>query len=158
MKGDFGMLDSVQLNIVRFCADECDRQQSGELSVARMVEAYEFADAVLSEGRPIDEYAMMKIAYIIDPRNKFTLNDNYRCTTVVFANGNEGANYFQVPRLMNQLFTEGVDMMRDDPEAWVKELLRIHPWVDGNGRCAAIMWNWLNGTMIDPVPYPQQEW
>lgn len=152
----------TQFAVIKFCAQECERQQSGEVSVYNMLQAYDLAYGWNNDlGRSPDETYLMMLAHSIEPvKNGFTFgsDNNYRLVPVGFANGNQGEAVKLLPRLMQQLFTVGADMMRDEPELWVKELLRIHPFVDGNGRCAAILWNWLNGTLSDPVPYPQQEW
>lgn len=39
-------------------------------------------------------------------------------------------------------------------DMWVKDLLDIHPWADGNGRVASIFRNWLLDTMRNPLPLP----
>lgn len=155
------MFTAEQLRIARFCAEECERQQSGEFSVYRMMRAWNVA-----EDQPtIDETSILTIAFVLDSRNT-----DYRTVPVLFANGNRGAAVEDVPRLMTQLFTIGKEQMTAEPqsigrgisiipaEGWIKELLRIHPFVDGNGRLAAILWNKFNGTMTNPTPYPEQEW
>ena len=45
----------------------------------------------------------------------------------------------------------------DTPEAigeWIRQFLVIHPFVDGNGRTALVLYNWLLGTLDDPQKYP----
>jgi hypothetical protein len=70
---------------------------------------------------------------------KWIGKQQYRETPVIFANGNEGADWRFIPRLMTQLCES--DLLWTDPEAFVIELLSIHPFEDGNGRTAAIILN-----------------
>ena len=64
----------------------------------------------------------------------------YRQTPAVFANGNEGANWQEIPRLMSQLCKSPLFWDREIEEFCI-EFLRIHPFVDGNGRTASILLN-----------------
>jgi len=63
----------------------------------------------------------------------------YRHTPVIFANGNKGAPAMEIPRLMRNLCESG--LFGTDLEAFVIEFLKIHPFIDGNGRTAAILLN-----------------
>lgn len=41
-----------------------------------------------------------------------------------------------------------------DVDRWIKSLLDIHPWQDGNGRTASILRNWMLNQLHNPVPLP----
>jgi fido (protein-threonine AMPylation protein) len=40
----------------------------------------------------------------------------------------------------------------------VRSFLRIHPFTDGNGRVAFVLYNWLNHTLLAPAPLPDFDW
>lgn len=40
------------------------------------------------------------------------------------------------------------------PEEFYFAGLQIHPWADGNGRTFSLLWNYLKGTIDDPVHPP----
>jgi len=48
----------------------------------------------------------------------------------------------EVPRLMEGLMASGLHA--DDPQVFIREFLKIHPFADGNGRTAAILLNHLS--------------
>ena len=81
----------------------------------------------------------------------------YRLTPVVFVNGNEGANWQQIPLLMSNLCKSGLLYGSDeDVRDFIVEFLKIHPFEDGNGRTAAILLNRRIGRLgnsgFAPVP------
>jgi hypothetical protein len=43
------------------------------------------------------------------------------------------------------------------PAEFYKEFEDIHPFFDGNGRTGKVLYNWLNGTLHDPV-WPISFW
>jgi Fic/DOC family len=44
------------------------------------------------------------------------------------------------------------------PFVFYRQLLEIHPFVDGNGRTGKVVLNWLNGTLLDPTFPPADFW
>ena len=141
--------DYLQINIIKWAANECHHQRSGEKSVARMVEAYN--NAMLSRDcgeHPVTESMICRLARIIDPRN----DKGYRQTEVTFQEVIVPPTKAQlVPQAMERLL-ENMDGATVDE--FVRTFLVIHPFVDGNGRCAAILHNYLNGTLDAPQPLP----
>ena len=87
---------------------------------------------------------------------------DYRETPVVFANGNDGAPWIEIPRLMEQLCASG--LFWTDIRAFLIEFLKIHPFTDGNGRTASILYNRRggevggNGWIYDSFDPEQDEW
>lgn len=148
------------LQQVQFCANECERQRSGERSVARMAEALGYAirfNERYGELMVIGHTFTKGLARIIEPRS-----DDYRKVPCYF----HGYEFAIAPELvdgaMHSLFINMVDNSRmtgaEPPkmttDEFVKEFLDIHPFQDGNGRTAAILYNLLNGTLGEPQPLP----
>lgn len=137
-----------QMNIVRWCANECHNQRSGEKSVARMIEAYNRAINHELCGDMVSESMICGLARTIDPRN----DKGYRQTEVTFQDEVVPATKAQlVPRAMERLL-ENMDGATVDE--FVRTFLVIHPFEDGNGRIAAILYNYLNGDLEAPQPLP----
>lgn len=60
-------------------------------------------------------------------------------------------DYKKVPKLLENLLGRQRVMT---PEELYKEFLEIHPFVDGNGRVAKVIYNTLKGTLDAPVMPP----
>lgn len=143
-------LDRMQINMVRFCANECHNQRSGEKSVARMVEAYNEALLKRDCGDGITESFIQTLATVIDPAN-YNGRGSYRTTPVTF----EDCGYAVAPQHIQrqmELLLENMETMTVDE--FTKRFLEIHPFTDGNGRTAAIIYNFLNGDLDAPQPLP----
>lgn len=151
------------MNIVKMAtaaARECERQQVGLDSVARLLEAAHivhrktFPNAVATE--PFWNY----IAGVIEPRNQ----GMYRNVPVTFANLGSGIPWANVPRAMQTWWAEipAVQNARmEDPkfmvrwvDALVRDFLKIHPFIDGNGRTAWLLRVWLLDQWDHPQPLP----
>ena len=66
----------------------------------------------------------------------------YRTTPVTFASGGAASKAADIERQMTLLVESG--LANSDPDEFVKQFLRIHPFEDGNGRVAAVLLNHLS--------------
>ena len=139
------------LEVAYWAAAECERQQSGEMSVARMLNAYEYAHQALVD-YPDDLYIghtfIMGIGARVDNRNV-----NFRTVPVHFAGGGFAINTGSIHQALNSLYNAWNDE-RITVDEFCKEFLDIHPFIDGNGRTTAILYNVLNGTLDNPITFP----
>jgi hypothetical protein len=86
---------------------------------------------------------------------------NLRRSHVGFMDGGTAAPAVEVPERFNRwcvltypLLEPGVELTGGEIDFIIKQLLQIHPWLDGNGRTASILRNWMLGTLDDPTPLP----
>ena len=137
----------ITLAIVQWAAEECQRQHSGELSVARMVEAWEQAVTAYESDLVPAGAVLRGIAAIIEPR----LNCNGYRQVRVTVGGSVPMHPSAVPSAMANLSEA---MGRLTPTEAYKEFEEIHPFIDGNGRTGSILYNWLSGTLLEPIAPP----
>lgn len=80
----------------------------------------------------------------------------YRTSVVSFTQGTtEASDPIDVPEHMHRLFRNMFDPeMTMTAAEFTKEFLVIHPFADGNGRTAAIIYNLIKGTLANPEPLP----
>ena len=166
----------IDRDIVRFCSIECKLQMSGELSVGWMVDAWLYAQACSTEwdfdsDPPAARFNLptledvINLGRLVEPNvNVWTDKSEFR-TVDVRVGWDIKMPWQDVPAAM-------VDLMEDlalsrlmeakeaplpdsmTPEVFFKTYEDIHPWRDGNGRTGVILYNWLKGTLDNPVWAP----
>lgn len=151
------MKDSVAIrNVVMWAALECDRQRSNELSVARMVFAWEYAYSRFKNSddheRWPTEYDVRWLGYLIEP----TLNaDGFR-TVRIWVGRNEKLDPILVPEAMHGLMQSYGNFTPDEAFLQFED---IHPFRDGNGRTGNVLWNWIRGSLSPTkLEFPPDYW
>jgi Fic family protein len=134
------------LVIVNYCAQEVHRQGASPLHVGYMFEAWKFALTVTPTDITKDD-----ILTLGDLVNGMAYKRRYRQTPVSFRDGSTGADWWDIPHLMERLLSFQNDATTDE---FIKQFLDIHPFEDGNGRTASLLRNIRNLTLGDPEALP----
>lgn len=141
-------------NQIRFCAEQCEKQQSGEMSVYRMCLALEFAIIARQVSRGnISEEVILFLGKIIEPDKN---HGGFRKTPVSFKGGKVLHNHGTIPREIENWITSCNEAYCTFDESY-QRLEEIHPFLDGNGRLGAIVYNYLNDSLDNPVNPPEFE-
>lgn len=135
----------VSAHVISWAADECERQRSGERSVAWMVNGWYFAT---TPRFTISRENLLLLAGLVEPRENG--GKSFRRVNVTVG-GSVPMAHTLVDRAMENLIAAVGDL---DPDAWYREYEEIHPLADGNGRTGSILWNWLRGTLDNPEVPP----
>lgn len=141
----------MNLNVIQFCAEEVERQRRGPIQVWWMCEAWDYAGGA-ADDLP---YGRLPSLIQIQRLGKLVEHDANTGTSWRSCNVRVGLHvapqYREVPDLMSR-WCANLDAMT--PAEAYKEFELIHPFQDGNGRVGKIIYNWLKGTLDDPVMPP----
>jgi hypothetical protein len=140
-------------HIKDWCYAECERQHATTpADIKGMEQAWRIALAFDRLSHPVNVEAIKSLAYQIDP--VANPGGRFRTGPAVFMDGGTAANPQDIERYLSELFTTENMHFDLSPAEFYKELMWIHPWKDGNGRVGALVYNWLNGTLDNPVTPP----
>lgn len=139
---------NVPMSVIRWAAVEVERQHDTPEHVVHMLSAWHWA----SNNRPdvISVEWLERVAAIVKPH---TNSRGLRRCEVSFASGGEASSAEHVGRLTHQLCIQSGQLGAYE---FTHRLLKIHPWADGNGRTACIVYNVLkNNPWDEPVALPE---
>lgn len=129
----------LNLNQIYWAADECKRQQSGELSVAWLCTALELAVEHVAYFDMITVETITNLARIINGVSVAYYFDYRKVPAVHGETGDPiGIKPELIPRAMQNLLSADLT-----PTEFYQELEEIHPFCDGNGRLGALLFNML---------------
>jgi len=123
-------------HIAQVCAAECERQKVGVMELANLLSAYEYARThyYYASGRKPEISDILMLGKMIEPEK-----GRIRTVPVTFANGGSAAPADTVADALVRL----CDAVDEEMTAyWFCEaFLKIHPFLDGNGRTAFLLYN-----------------
>lgn len=139
--------------IAALAAEETFRQGHTDMrSVGCLLNAYQYAVDRSVNGQPTLD-GIMDVAFGIDSRNY-----EYRHINVTFANSRMGTNPATITEAMKRLWDSINGIDAENAHEFVRAFLSIHPFIDGNGRTAWVLLNWLRGTLDHPISLPDFDW
>lgn len=146
-------VEAEVIGIVRFCAEEVERQRADSDAVCWMVEAW------LMARRRFERTPPLKLATSLTP--EIIAEWGRRVEPVKNAGGFRDCEvrvgrrvcppHQEVPRLMAE-FVFSLPSLT--PENAYLGFQTIHPFRDGNGRTGKILFNWLRGSLNRPAMPP----
>lgn len=142
---------SITPQVRSWAKAEVDRQGDPPEFYEYMERAWQYAMGVCEDWNNhqprFNEFHIHKLAGYIRGGQM----ERYRMTPVSFRGARLALDWRFIPRQMTLLLENQQNFEIDE---FVKAFLDIHPFEDGNGRVASILWNIRNGTLDNPVIFP----
>jgi hypothetical protein len=143
---------AISMRVIKFCAEECRKQQSGEMSVYWMCGAFHLASMFYDDYSGVRNKMIPdlidKLGRIVEPDKN---NHGFRVIPVIVPGPKQPPHHSLVEDQVRKLCSSSKGM---SPLEFYKAFEEIHPFVDGNGRVGAILYNFLNDTLSCPVAPP----
>lgn len=139
----------VTMRHVRWAAQECLWQQSGETSVAWMLEGWEYAARLGDWYSPVLN-DILTLGRVVEPRH----NMGGLRRVDVRVGYSVKMPHANIPAALDQWL---VALPELDPTEAFRQYEEIHPFRDGNGRTGSILFNWLSKTLHAPI-HPPNLW
>ena len=141
---------NITPHVVHFAAQECAWQQSGELSVAWMVDAWRHAHRFRRQ--PIRLRDVLALGRAVEPHK----NHGGLRRVGVRVGWDVKMDSSLVPSALERLIEHQPEIGCSDEVAagWFRQYEEIHPFVDGNGRTGSLLHLWLLGRLDDPIHAP----
>lgn len=142
-------MDSLTLNekdwrILRYCAEEVERQKDSPVRVLDMMRAWDYAFSL--DGRDLTVDIIEEFGRRVHPVNE----GGFRTVQVRM-----GYLLPPPPEKVREAIERLVEFQKNaTPEEFYREFEVVHPFRDGNGRVGCIILNYLMGTLKDPVKPP----
>ena len=139
----------LMARVIGACEVEAIRQGVGSLELERLIKAFIWLKRHLDYdcrlGIHFTVGLILEVASQIEPVQAASI----RATPVTFQNGSLGLNPQLIQRALVSLAGQFHSLPADE---FIKELLVIHPFADGNGRTAFALYNFITNRMTAPAP------
>lgn len=139
------------MKILEYIQHESERQSATLEETINMVEAWRY----VRDFQSFPNIATIAhIAYLINGTR------TTRTMPAVFNQGRPALDARLIPRALTRWHEyapqalAASDDLNETVDEFTKEFLEIHPFADGNGRVASLLYNYMRGTIMDPAPLP----
>lgn len=141
----------ITRHVVSYAAQECAWQGSGELSVADMVDAWCYAHRYRSRLPTLR--TILTLGRLVEP----VVNARGLRRVNVRVGASIKMHWLEVPEALESLVNNTPPLgtlTRAEVTEWFRQYEEIHPFQDGNGRTGTLLYNWLRGSLSEPVHAP----